>query len=258
MYQGKTEESEYTAWELTQLRISRFHSFTAITNFAQKNSLYIGWKGRFIILGIVTLKHSKLLMHVKRAYVLSNAIEGHKMKLISIQLVLLGSSFWSHFFVAAQSRHKISEVFLEDINKQWKIFPFSKLRLNSFKMVAILPTSHWNCTTHICKTAKIIYSRDQTLALYAENHFVFEVEMMPIEDIQERRSDGAWNVSFSALLMPAYKVAKVAGPGAFKRSGHFLWWRIFDKAQKLSVCHKLVKCYGNLQDKLQLTSLLLR
>ena len=45
--------------------------------------------------------------------------------------------------------------------------------------------------------------------------------MMPIEDIQERRSDGAWNVSFCALLMPAYKVAKVAGPGAFKRSGHF-------------------------------------
>ena len=40
--------------------------------------------------------------------------------------------------------------------------------------------------------------------------------------------------------MPAYKMAKVAGPGAFKRSGHFLWCRIFGKAQKLSVCHKLV------------------
>ena len=46
--------------------------------------------------------------------------------------------------------------------------------------------------------------------------------MMPIEDIQEPRSDGAWNVSFCALLMPGYKVAKVARPGAFKRSGHFL------------------------------------
>ena len=36
--------------------------------------------------------------------------------------------------------------------------------------------------------------------------------MMPIENIQEFRSDGGWNVSFSELLMPAYKVAKVAGP----------------------------------------------
>ena len=36
--------------------------------------------------------------------------------------------------------------------------------------------------------------------------------MTPIENIQEYRSDGAWNVSFCALLMPACKVAKVAGP----------------------------------------------
>ena len=36
--------------------------------------------------------------------------------------------------------------------------------------------------------------------------------MMPIENIQGFRSDGAWNVSFGALLVPAYKVAKVAGP----------------------------------------------
>ena len=41
----------------------------------------------------------------------------------------------------------------------------------------------------------------------------------------------------------------LARPGAFKWSGHFLWYRIFGKAQKLSVCHKLVKCYGNLQEK---------
>ena len=33
------------------------------------------------------------------------------------------------------------------------------------------------------------------------------------ENIQEFRSDGAWNVSFCALLMPAYKVTKVAGQG---------------------------------------------
>ena len=42
------------------------------------------------------------------------------------------------------------------------------------------------------------------------------------ENIQEFRSDGAWNVSFCT---------------------------IFGKAQKLSVCYKLVKCYGNSPDK---------
>ena len=42
------------------------------------------------------------------------------------------------------------------------------------------------------------------------------------ENIQEFRSDGAWNVSFCTL---------------------------FGKAQKLSVCYKLVKCYGNSPDK---------
>ena len=36
--------------------------------------------------------------------------------------------------------------------------------------------------------------------------------MMSIENIQEFRSDGTWSVSFCALLMPAYNVAKVAGP----------------------------------------------
>ena len=47
---------------------------------------------------------------------------------------------------------------------------------------------------------------------------------MPLENIQEFRSDGTWSVSFCALLMPAYNVAKVAGPGGtFKRSGHFLY-----------------------------------
>ena len=42
------------------------------------------------------------------------------------------------------------------------------------------------------------------------------------ENIQEFRSDGAWNVSFCTL---------------------------FGKAQKLSVCYRLVKCYGNSPDK---------
>ena len=35
--------------------------------------------------------------------------------------------------------------------------------------------------------------------------------MIPTGSIQEFRSVGAWNL-FCALLMPAYKVAKVAGP----------------------------------------------
>ena len=46
--------------------------------------------------------------------------------------------------------------------------------------------------------------------------------MMPIENTQEFRSVGAWNVFFlRTFCMPAYKVAKVAGPEAFKRNGHF-------------------------------------
>ena len=35
--------------------------------------------------------------------------------------------------------------------------------------------------------------------------------MMPIENIQEFTSVGAWNVSCCAVSMPAFKVAKVAG-----------------------------------------------
>ena len=43
----------------------------------------------------------------------------------------------------------------------------------------------------------------------------FVVEIMPIEKIQELRSFGAWNVSFlRTVCVPAYKVAKVAGPEA--------------------------------------------
>ena len=69
--------------------------------------------------------------------------------------------------------------------------------------------------------------------------------------------------------MPIYKIYRnldqmvlgrpepLARPGAFKQSGHFLWCTIFGKAQKLSVCHKLVKCYCKFQDKFQLTALLI-
>ena len=96
-------------------------------------------------------------------------------------------------------------------------------------------------------------------------HFGFEVKMMPIDNIEEFRSVGAWKVSFCAQF--AWRLTsgqsgrskeQLAGPRAFKRSGHFLWCRIFGKAQKLSVCHKLEKCYGNLQEKIQLTTPLLR
>ena len=86
------------------------------------------------------------------------------------------------------------------------------------------------------------------------------------ENIQEFRSDGAWNVSFGTRLMPAYKVTKVAGTRNHSRtrglqtelSFFMMQARIFGKVQMLSVCYKLVKCYGNSPDKFQLTTLLLR
>ena len=51
--QGKTEESEYMAWETTQLSVSRFHLCTAIPNFAQKTSRIFRMKkvDSIIILG---------------------------------------------------------------------------------------------------------------------------------------------------------------------------------------------------------------
>ena len=83
--------------------------------------------------------------------------------------------------------------------------------------------------------------------------------MVPIENIQEFRSDGSCNVSFCTSLHGSLQSGRsgrskepLAGPGPFKRSGHFLWRSIFGKAQKQLVCHKLLKCCGNLQDKFQL------
>ena len=51
--------------------------------------------------------------------------------------------------------------------------------------------------------------------------------MMPIENIQEFRSVGAcWNVSFYAQFACRCTSGRteepLAGPGTFKRSGHFL------------------------------------
>ena len=72
--------------------------------------------------------------------------------------------------------------------------------------------------------------------------------MMPIENIQEFTSVGTWNVSccaqFACLLSKWPKWpeqgTELAGSGTFKRSGHFLWCRIFGKAQKLSVVTSLI------------------
>lgn len=68
------------------------------------------------------------------------------------------------------------------------------------------------------------------------------------------------------ICMPAYKVAKVTGPekslndwpnqGPSSEAVIFYDVGVFGKAQKLSVGHKLVKCYGNLQDKFKRTTLL--
>ena len=89
---------------------------------------------------------------------------------------------------------------------------------------------------------------------------------IPIKNMREFRSDGAWNVSFCAQfnLHTGLRSGQSAGPrnhwpvqGPSNEALIFLWCRNFGKAQKLLVCHKFVKCYGNLQEKFQLTSLLL-
>ena len=88
---------------------------------------------------------------------------------------------------------------------------------------------------------------------------------MPTENIQEFRSVSAWNVSFVHSLHASFQSAQVAEPinhwldqGPSNRNGLYLQCRIFGKAQKLLCCHNLVKCYGNLQDKFQFTTLLQR
>ena len=58
----------------------------------------------------------------------------------------------------------------------------------------------------------LVSSRDQTLVLYTEISVWLRISSHAyIQNIQEFRSDGAWKVSFYALLMSASKVAKVAG-----------------------------------------------
>ena len=83
--------------------------------------------------------------------------------------------------------------------------------------------------------------------------------------MQEFSSDGAWNVSLCAQFAGwLSKWPKWPDQGTtewtrgLQTERSFSMIRIFGKARKLSVCHKLVKCYGNLQDKFQRTNLLLR
>ena len=89
-----------------------------------------------------------------------------------------------------------------------------------------------------------------------KSHFGFEVKMMPKENIQQFRSVGAWNVSFCT------QVACRLTPGQsgrtrglqIKTERSFSMMQDFGQSSlKLSAFHKLVKCYGNLQDKFQLT-----
>ena len=89
--------------------------------------------------------------------------------------------------------------------------------------------------------------------------------MMPTENIQEFRSVSAWNVSFAHSLHASLQSGQVAelinhwlDQGPSNGNGLYLQCRIFSKAQKLSFCHNLVKHYGNIQDKFQLPTLLVR
>ena len=77
--------------------------------------------------------------------------------------------------------------------------------MNSFKIVEISLPSHRKCTKHIRTEGRIISSWDQTL--YTDISFWFRSS-----NDAYRKYTGAWNVSFWTVCMPAYKVAKVAGP----------------------------------------------
>ena len=105
-------------------------------------------------------------------------------------------------------------------------------------MVAIAQKSHHNCTTHSHWSENDFFKRPNLSSLYRNLILVSAIKwcLTAIENIQEVRSDGAWNASFCALLMPAYNEAGSRNhwPRDFKRSGYFLWCRIFCQAQKLS------------------------
>ena len=144
--------------------------------------------------------------------------------------------------------------FLRPGTSNEKSFFLSKLWLNSFNIVAISLPSNRYCTTHI-RTEVNNSSWDQNIAKQ-KSHFGFELKMMPTENIRNLDQLVLGTLLFTSCLQAGLHSGRsgrtkelLAEPGAFKRNGHFLWCSIFGKAQKLSVCHKLVKCYGNLQDK---------
>ena len=84
--------------------------------------------------------------------------------------------------------------------------------------------------------------------------------MVPIENIQEFRSDGAWYVSFCALLIPAYKVAGPRNhwPDQGPSNGAVIFlmqdFRKSSEALGLSQVSEMLQ----LGKKFQLTTLLLR
>ena len=70
---------------------------------------------------------------------------------------------------------------------------------------------HCNCMTHFRTEAKIKFFMISTKLLLSsqKSHFGFEVKMMLIENIQEFRSVGAWNVFFwRTVCMLVYKLPK--------------------------------------------------
>ena len=96
--------------------------------------------------------------------------------------------------------------------------------MNSFKIVAISLPSHCHHKTHFRTEVKLLILQETKLKLFTQkSHFGFAVKTMPIENIQEFTSAGAWNISFSAQFaygltggQSGRTMEPLAGPGAFK------------------------------------------
>ena len=94
--------------------------------------------------------------------------------------------------------------------------------------MAISLPSHCHHTTHFRAEVKLLILQETKLKLFTQkSHFGFAVKTMPIENLQEFTSAGAWNISFCAQF--AYGLTAdstagqsgrtkepLAGPGAFK------------------------------------------
>ena len=141
-----------------------------------------------------------------------------------------------------------------------KFFFPSKLWLNSFKIVVISLPWHRNRHDTLSHSAKLLILHETKLWLFYTK-ISFSFRSFKIYGNLDQLVLGTFLFAHSlhAGFQSGWTKEPLAGgPGTFKQSGHFLSYRIFSKAQKLLVCHKLVKCYSNLQDKLQLTTPLLR